>query len=192
MKVSKAQVAEHRERIVESASRLFRRRGFDGVGVAELMAAAGLTNGAFYRHFASKAALIAETCGRVFATRFDPWRRLEGPDGAAQVQGFVRDYLSAQHLAARDDGCLYASLSGDVARQDALVRGVFTDNLSRRLAVLAQALGGAPTTARQRALGSAATLVGALMLARAVADPELSREILDAAGAAVEAVRNAG
>jgi TetR/AcrR family transcriptional repressor of nem operon len=180
MKVSKAQVAENRESILHQAGRLFRQKGFDGVAVAELMGAAGLTNGAFYGHFASKDDLAAEVCKRVLVSDGDPWARLSGED----LRQFIDDYLSPRHLRHREAGCLYAALAGDVVRQPATVRSAFTQNLRTRLEALGRVVTGrSREVRRQKALATMATMVGALTLARAVCDPELSAELLDAARA---------
>src|SRR5271170_5012307 len=110
MKVTKAQAQANRAHIVETASALFRERGYDGVGIADLMAVAGFTHGGFYKHFSSKADLLAEaaTCG--FA------------QSAAKAQGVdvvevVKQYLSRAHRDARGEGCTMAALCGDAARQ---------------------------------------------------------------------------
>lgn len=182
MKVSKAQTAENRERILEQAGRLFRQKGFDGVGVSELMAAAGLTNGAFYGHFASKDDLAAKVCERVLVSEGDPWARLSGED----LPDFVEDYLSWRHVRHREAGCVYAALGGDVARQPAPVRSAFTENLRARLETLKKVVTGRSQEARRRkALATMSTMVGALTLARAVSDTQLASEILDAAREAV-------
>lgn len=175
MKVSRAKVAEHRENILAAAEGLFRRKGFDGVGVTELMAAAGLTNGAFYGHFGSKADLMAAACERA-AIGGDPWADLA--DGRS-MERFVADYLAPAHRDARDQGCLFAALSADVARQGPAVRRSFTATLRDKLGALTA------RRSRAQAVATLATLAGAIMLARAVDDPALSDEILAAAREAV-------
>src|SRR5438309_10615084 len=110
MKVTKTQALENRARIVETASTLFRERGYDGVSVADLMAAAGFTHGGFYKHFESKADLMAEAAASGFSQSI---ANITGVDGAA----FVREYLSRKHRDALGKGCTLAALSGDAARQ---------------------------------------------------------------------------
>lgn len=181
MKVSRSQAAENRERILESAGRLFREKGFDGVGVAELMKTAGLTNGAFYGHFESKDDLIAKACERVLASTFDPWSELPQDESGVALKAFLATYLSPRHAAARGEGCLFAALSGEVARQSGPARRSFTENLERRIAALMRVVrphGG--LARRERALATMSAVVGALMLARTVDDPELSAELLEA------------
>ncbi len=181
MKVSKAQAAENRERILVQAGRLFRRKGFDGVGVSELMAAAGLTNGAFYGHFASKDDLIAEACERLSDAEAAPWVRLAQTEGGEGLPRLLDDYLSLAHVEHRGSGCLYAALAGDVARQPAPARGAFTKNLQARVERLARALSGRSREAKRRkALATLSSMVGALALARAVDDPAFAEEILEA------------
>lgn len=179
MRVSRAQAEESRERILREAGRLFRERGFDGVGVAELMKAAGLTNGAFYSHFDSKDHLIAEICERVLAGSRDPWAALEREE--LSLPAFMADYLSLGHAQARGEGCTFAALGGDVARQRLAARAAFTDTLRASLAALEPRLQDETgSDARGMAIFTLAAMAGALMLARAVDDLALSREFLDA------------
>ena len=110
MRVSREKAAENRERIVETASRMIRQNGFDGVGVDAIMSAAGLTHGGFYGHFRSKDELAAEAVNRAF-------KRGEERHGQFTNLGdLVSDYLSAQHCAGRADGCAVAALGADIAR----------------------------------------------------------------------------
>ncbi len=180
MRVSNAQAAETRERILRVAARLFREKGFDGVGVAELMKTAGLTNGAFYSHFQSKDELIAAVCERVLAGPRDPWAALLAGDES--LDAFVDTYLSAGHAKARAEGCLFAALGGDVARQTPAARQAFTDNLATSVEALTAS---SKAGSRESAVSNLATMVGALMLARAVTDPDLSAELLSAARSGV-------
>ncbi|MEQ4617689.1 MAG: TetR/AcrR family transcriptional regulator [Corticimicrobacter sp.] len=173
MKVSKAQAQENRQRVVEAASLLFRERGYDGVGVVELMAAAGLTHGGFYKQFSSKAALMAESAACGFSQSV---RQLEGVD----IAQFVENYLSRAHRDVRGPGCTIAGLGGDAARQDDDIKREFGNGIE----ALVQALGdmlagqGAPHD-RARILALIAQVVGALVLSRACPDTSaLSEEIL--------------
>ena len=112
MKVTKAQAQENRARIVETASKLFRERGYDGVGVADLMGAAGFTHGGFYKHFGSKADLMAESSA---------WglKRTSALAADMKVSEFVNRYISREHRDAVGEGCTLAALCGDAARQPA-------------------------------------------------------------------------
>lgn len=183
MKVSKAKAAEHRARIVREAGRLFRARGFDGVGVAEIMQAAGLTHGGFYGHFASKGALAAEACAQTFA---DSAARLPEEEGdAAGLLAYLDGYLSARHRDRPASGCAMAAYGTEVPRQEAPLQSAFTGGVERFAASIESRLpGGASKPAkaarRARALAILSAMIGGLTLARATAkaDPALSAEIL--------------
>ena len=178
MKVTKAQVRANRARVVEAASTLFRERGYDGVGVADLMAAAGFTHGGFYKHFRSKADLMAESaaCGIAQTAALTA-----GVDTAE----FVRQYLSRAHRDARATGCTMAALGGDAARQPEAVRATFAAGIERLLAALGHE--GAPAgdadagRARAQTLDLLAHAVGAIVMSRACPDDSpLADEILAA------------
>ena len=170
MKVTKAQAQANRAHVVETASTLFRERGYDGVGVADLMAAAGFTHGGFYKHFRSKADLMAESaaCGIAQTAALSA--------GAARPD-FVRAYLSRQHRDARAIGCTMAALGGDAARQPQEVRASFADGIERLLATLAPT--DAEPAARAATLDQLAHMVGAIVMSRACPDDSpLADEIL--------------
>ena len=176
MKITKAQAEANRALVVETASKLFRERGFDGVGVADLMAAAGFTHGGFYKQFGSKADLMAEStaCGIAQTTAL-----AEGVDAAT----FVSHYLSREHRDGRATGCTMAALSGDAARQSEPVRVAFEDGIETLLALLSQKGPGSDPAdvaqARSRALDALAHALGALVLSRACPDDSpLADEIL--------------
>jgi TetR/AcrR family transcriptional repressor of nem operon len=176
MRVSREKAAENREQIVETASRMFREHGFDGVGVDAIMKGAGLTHGGFYGHFGSKDDLAAEALRRALA------RGVEWQAGHATVQDTVSGYLSDKHCTDRANGCAIAALGADMPRQGKAVRRAFTDHLRARLDHYAQLIkNGAAARRRKRAIATFAGMVGALTLARAVDDPALSKEILAAA-----------
>ncbi len=184
MKVTKAQAQANRARIVETASALFRERGYDGVGIADLMAVAGFTHGGFYKHFPSKADLLAEaaTCGFAQSAA-----KAEGADAAE----FVRHYLSREHRDARGDGCTMAALCGDAARQPDSIKAAFATGIESLLATLANQ-SGAPEDSpqegdlRARRIEVIAQVIGAIVLSRACPDDSpLADEILDACRAAV-------
>ncbi len=172
MKVSKEQSARHREQLLDAAGRLLRERGFDKVGVAEIAAAAGLTHGAFYTHFASKEAL----CEAAVARLSSPLPQASSRDG---WQGLVEAYLNPRHANDRAKGCPYAALAGDVPREGTAVKAAFAQSLERWIGTLAEQMPG--KSSRKQAIVAAATLVGALTLARAAADAPSRDEILDCA-----------
>jgi TetR/AcrR family transcriptional regulator, transcriptional repressor for nem operon len=167
MKVTKAQAEANRALVVETASQLFRERGFDGVGVADLMAAAGFTHGGFYKHFGSKADLMAEStaCGIAQTAALS-----EGVDAPT----FVSHYLSREHRDGRATGCTMAALGADAARQPESVRIAFADGVETLVATLIQQRGDSPapvaTPARARILDVLAHAVGALVMSRACPD----------------------
>ena len=176
MKVSKETSAKHRDELLKAAGRLFRERGFDKVGIAEIAAAAGLTHGAFYTHFDSKEALCAEVIPRA------------SPRSGAALESMVdwrtsiEAYLSPKHVRDRANGCPFAALGGDVPRESETIRAAFSDALERSIDALAARLGHkGEAPSRADAIQALATMVGALVLARTAATPELRDEILGAA-----------
>ena len=179
MRVTREQAAANRARIVDVASTLFRERGFDGIGVADIMKRAGLTHGGFYGHFPSKEDLSAEITTRVLNEHnwLQRLTRVENPT----VRDVVRSYLSSRHREDPGHGCLFAALGCDVARQPRSVRHAFTEGLRFRIDALRRLLPGSAEARRRKALATMAGLVGAMTLSRAVDDPHLSNEILEAA-----------
>ena len=122
MRVSKAQAQANREHIVETASVMFRERGYDGVGVADLMAAAGFTHGGFYKHFGSKADLMAEASANSLA-------QSTASAETMSVQDFIDVYVSRDHRDGRSTGCTMAALCGDAARQSGDVKAAFAEGI---------------------------------------------------------------
>jgi TetR/AcrR family transcriptional repressor of nem operon len=176
MRVSREKAAENRQRIVETAARLFRENGFDGIGVDAIMKAAGLTHGGFYGHFASKEDLAAEAVAHALE------RNAEKQSRFTDLGALVADHLSERHRADRANGCTLAALGTDIARQCAGVRRGLTAFLRTRVDRFAELVkDGTAAHRRKRAITTIAGLYGALMLARAVDDPALSKEILAAA-----------
>jgi TetR/AcrR family transcriptional repressor of nem operon len=181
MKVTRQQAAANRERVVEAASALFRQHGFDGVGVADIMKAAGLTHGGFYGQFASKEDLAAEACAHSGRDSWASW--MEAPP-EKRLKGIVQNYLRPDHRDNRTHGCLFAALGSDVGRQPRSVRRAFTDRVRAKIDLLRSVVSGRSAAARRdKAMATLAGLVGALILSRAVDDPALSDEILEAAAA---------
>ena len=179
MRVTREQAAAHREKIVDVAGTLFRERGFDGIGVADIMKEAGLTHGGFYGHFASKEDLAAEITARVLGR--EGWLQRLTRMANPSFTDVVREYLSPRHREDAGRGCLLAALGSDVVRQPRSVRRAFTDGLRLRLKILQALLPGRMAARRRKALATMSGLIGALILSRAVDDPELSDEILEAA-----------
>jgi TetR/AcrR family transcriptional regulator, transcriptional repressor for nem operon len=182
MKVSREQAAANRERIIEVAGKLFRENGFDGIGVADLMQAAGLTHGGFYRHFKSKDDLAAQACSRAMARALEKWAALSRlPRGDARAE-IVKQYLTESHCDGPGNGCLFAALGSDVGRQGRAIRRAFRKGLESQVDVLGKVAPSRSRAAkRKQALADMAQMVGAMVLARAVDDRTLAKEILDAA-----------
>ena len=188
MRVSREQATENRAKIVDAASRLFRQKGFDGVGLDEIMREAGLTHGGFYGHFSSKADLIAEASARALTRSLADWSKVAdraSGDPLSAVAGF---YLSSRHRDNPGAGCLLAALGPDVSRQGRAVRHTVTEYVRAACDLLATLVPGKSKAARrQKAISTYATLVGAMVIARAVDDLALSQEVLDAGLASVKA-----
>ncbi len=171
MKVSREQMAENRRRILDVAGRLFKDKGFDAVSVAEVMKAAGMTHGGFYGHFTSKDDLVAQTLAQALAT--DSFG-----DGA--FSDFVGSYLAPRHRDNPGNGCPTAGLAAAIRHQTPAAQAAMTQGLRAQINRIANALPDRDAADNRRAaIGSWAAMVGAVILARAVDDPELSDEVLE-------------
>lgn len=178
MRVTKAQVLANRVRIVETASALFRERGYDGVGVAELMAAAGFTHGGFYKHFRSKADLMAEATANGLS-------QTVANNASVDIAEFITRYVSRDHRDAGRAGCAMAALCGDAARQSEDIKATFAAGIESMLAALEGE--NAPVgdverrEVRAKMIDMLAHAIGAVVLSRACPDESpLSNEILEA------------
>lgn len=179
MRVSREQAAQNRERIVKVAAKLFRERGFDGIGVVDLMKCAGLTHGGFYGHFASKEDLMAQACTRALEGSLASLQELAERGGENRLAAVASAYLSPAHRDHPGDGCVLAALGAEAARHGSPVRNAFTRGVRSALDMLTRLMPGkSEPTRRERALATYASMIGALVLARAVDDPELSDEVL--------------
>ena len=188
MKVTKEQAAQNRERIVEVAAQLFRQRGFEGIGVADLMKQAGLTHGGFYGHFSSKDDLIAEASARALTRSLALLSNLPERASGDPLSAIAGAYLTSKHRDDPGTGCLLAALGSDVPRQGPAVRRAVADHVRAAVELLTKLIPGKSRGARrQKAISAYATLVGAMVLARAVDDRDLSQEILDAGRASARA-----
>jgi TetR/AcrR family transcriptional repressor of nem operon len=188
MKVTREQAAQNRERIVEAAAQRFRERGFEGIGVADLMKEAGLTHGGFYGHFSSKEDLIAEASARALTSSLALWTKLTQRAPSDPLSAIAGVYLTSRHRDNPGTGCLLAALGPDLSRQGPAVRRAVTDYVRSACDLLAKLVPGRSKAARrQKAISTYATLVGAMVMARAVDDRALSQEILDAGLASVRA-----
>jgi TetR/AcrR family transcriptional repressor of nem operon len=181
MRYSSNHKAETRQRIIDEASRRLRRDGIDGTGLVPLMKALGLTHGGFYAHFESKEALVQAALEFAADQSMDKW---QGPDAPADVGILIDRYLSVRHRDNPADGCPLPTLAAElgVRGRPSPTTDMLVGQMSERLAGVALR----PNTDDQ-GLVALATLVGALTLARAVADDATSQHILDAARAALHA-----
>ena len=162
-----------RRRIVEAAGRRLKRDGIDGSGVAALMADAGLTNGAFYAHFDSKEDLVASAVA-------DQLRAQRETFSAQSLEEIVRGYLSPQHRDDREGGCPSAALLDEIARSSDAVKRTYTDGQMALIEDVAARLAPEdPQSARVKALGVFALMVGTLQVSRALADRGLADEVLE-------------
>jgi TetR/AcrR family transcriptional repressor of nem operon len=185
--------SEHKERtrrkVLTEAAAAIREMGPDRIGVAGLMAKAGLTHGGFYAHFTSKDDLIAQAIGRMFEDshgNFVRWTQDRPP--AEGLARFIENYVSARHRDARGRGCPIPSLSGDLARMPPEARERFTEGVGTLTSAIAGLLErmGRPD-AQVLAASVMAEMTGALALSRAVDDPARSDRILDASRTALKA-----
>ena len=176
-----AKEASH-ERIVDAAARAIRRSGYDGTGVADIMKEAGLTHGAFYAHFASREAMLAEAADRAGAQSNALAANVVAavpPDQA--LQALMQVYLSKEHLMGIETGCPISALGSEMPRQSPEVRSAATRRIKEMIDLIARQFPdwGQPA-AHERALVTVATMVGTLVLARAVNDAALSDALCSA------------
>ncbi|KRC21448.1 TetR/AcrR family transcriptional regulator [Acidovorax sp. Root217] len=179
---SAAKEATH-ERIVSVAARAIRRSGYDGTGVADIMKEAGLTHGAFYAHFDSREAMLAEAAAKACAESAAAAANVVAsvPPGAA-LASMLASYLSRGHVEQVELGCPLAALGSETVRQAPEVRRVATRHIKEVVDLIArQSPDWGQPAAHERALATVATMVGALLLARAVDEPALSDGLREAA-----------
>jgi TetR/AcrR family transcriptional regulator, transcriptional repressor for nem operon len=188
MRQSKEAAAESRRRIVTHAARLFRERGIEGASVVDLMRAAGMTHGGFYKHFASKDELVAEALESAFAdiaARFDAAAASSTPRDAAEA--YVARYLQIGHIEQPGIGCPVAALGGDVGRAGPSAQSAFEKGVCSLTARLAQGFFSDSADGEKKALALLSTLAGTVMTARSVANPGRREAILAAGNETVRA-----
>ncbi len=177
--------AATRKRIVESARRLFNRNGFAEVSIDQIMGEAGLTRGGFYKHFSAKEEVYqAAVLQFIRADRPEPWQaRYIDPSarGPALARMIVDAYLSPDHFDDRDGSCPMIALPSDVSRGNGGVKAAFREVLEMMVQAFAANLPEGSPAPRERALALAATIVGGMVLARAVGDRGLAEELRDSA-----------
>ncbi|ACP22324.1 putative TetR family transcriptional regulator (plasmid) [Sinorhizobium fredii NGR234] len=188
MRVSRAQAEANRETVINVASRLFRERGFDGIGLKDLMKGAGLTQGGFYKQFESKDDLVALASRRAMESATRRWSSVaaSSPD---PLQGVIDLYLSAGHRGETGDGCPLVALGSDAARQSADLRKPFQDGIKAHLQVLEELMPASDhDDASRKAMTMLALMVGAVTLSRIVTDENLADRLLKAAAAEAKRV----
>jgi TetR/AcrR family transcriptional repressor of nem operon len=190
--VSREQAAENRRAIVAAATQLFRERGVEAVGLIELMKHAGFTQGGFYNHFESKAALVAEVLASAMAegtAELATNARAPVDESTTALRRYISHYLSQAHRDDIDHGCPVAGFAGDAPRLGAGAQSHYAGGLDDQITILAgliaesgsRAVTGERRTLREQAISLHCEMVGALVLSRSVAKatPALSNEILE-------------
>ncbi|KRQ16389.1 TetR/AcrR family transcriptional regulator [Bradyrhizobium manausense] len=189
MRYDKGHKDETRRHILEVASAKFRESGIAAVGLAGIMSEAGLTNGAFYTHFASKEELVREVLTDALTRREE--RHKANLENGVAVETVIRDYLSTRHRDHAGTGCPTAALVAEIARHPKATRDAFTDKVSDLVGLMAKQIRqGTPDERRRKAITIYSTMVGALQLSRAVNDRQLSDEILENAVDAALTIAN--
>ena len=175
MRKSREEAAQTRKRIVTAASEEFRKNGVVATGLNDLMSAAGLTHGGFYKHFESKDQLVAEACAEAVETAI-----LEMLAAAAsEERGAAAAYLSTGHRDNPATGCPLSAIGSELARNDEKTSAAATAGFLKLVEIMAGQFGKIrPAAAERRALVAVSTMIGALTMSRIVTDPELSAEIL--------------
>src|SRR5260370_1404814 len=182
MRYVKGHGLQTRNRIVEDAAYGLRQTGADGMSVAELMKLAGLTHGGFYAHFESREALVIEAFASAMDRTVSQWLNLmKGMPVEQRFDVIVESYLSPAHRDDRSHGCVLPAMGADIARSSHKARRIFARKLDEMIDVVAQLFSEkSPKEARQIATGALATMMGSIVLARAVGDKKLSEDILGA------------
>lgn len=179
MRVSREKFAENREKILTVASVLFRENGFDGVGVADIMKAAGLTHGGFYGHFESKDDLALEVSRKLIERVEERWRELISGEPDRPLQALLDHYIHWRTVDDPGGSCVFASLIQEVSRSEGAVRATFSEGLSTLVDVLKEVVSGATEEERRaNATTTLSSMMGAVILARAVEDRALAEQFL--------------
>lgn len=190
MRVSRAQAEANREAVINAASRLFREHGFDGIGLKDLMKGAGLTQGAFYKQFASKDDLAALASRRALESATRRWSTAAA-DASDPLEAVMAFYLSKDHRGEKAEGCPLVALGADAARQSEEVRRPFEDGIRAHFEVLDELMGDANSTSpSDKAMAMLSLMVGAVTLSRIIEDESLSQGVLDAASGEVRRIAN--
>ena len=180
MRYSKEHKQETHARIVKKASVRLREKGAHGIGVADLMKEAGLTHGGFYAHFDSREALVIEAFGYAMDRASEHWRNMTAEiPPEKRLSTIVDSYVSATHRDDPGRGCAVPTLGAEIARESAKTRKAFSAKLDQMIDLVADQIPDVPRkTARRLAMGTMATMMGALVMSRVAGSGELSDEIL--------------
>jgi TetR/AcrR family transcriptional regulator, transcriptional repressor for nem operon len=179
MRVSREKFAENRQKILLAASVLFRENGFDGVGVADIMKAAGLTHGGFYGHFESKDDLALEVSRALIERVEERWRELIATTPERPLQALLDHYIHWRTVDDPGRSCVFASLIQEVSRSEGAVRATFSEGLSTLVDVLEDVVPGKTRDERRaNATTTLSSMMGAVILARAVEDRALAEQFL--------------
>lgn len=180
MRTSREQAAQTRERIVETAARLYRERGINGIGVADLMNEAGLTHGGFYKHFESKEALIAEACTAALeVTKAELQRKIAAAPDHEALSTLVHTYLSKAHSDNPGLGCTIAALGPEAIRNDGIGKETILQGVNNLLALISTQLqreGVDDVEAKSHAV--LASMIGGLLLSRMMDSPAKTKAVL--------------
>lgn len=180
MRVSRAEKEKSRTRILESAARMVRKKGIEGMSVADVMSEAGLTHGGFYRHFDSKEALLSAAIGsavdQMVGAIEERYTRLPP---AEAVAAYKEMYLSPAHVAHPEMGCPIAALAGDTRHESMELKADLGAGVRRTVAAMARGMDGSPADRQAQAARALAMMVGAVMIARA-SDPATAAAVLEA------------
>lgn len=176
MRMSRDEKERSHQRIVASAAQLFRERGLEGASVGDVMAAAGMTHGGFYKHFESKDALAGKAMSLAFGEFTKPLENDAGPQAYATYRA---RYLSPEHVSHPGLGCPVAALGQDVGRGAAALKAEFSAGVGRIVAAIANRMKGSESARRKAAIRDFSMLVGAIVIARA-SDEATAEQVLDA------------
>ena len=193
VRISREKVAENREHLIRVATDQFREYGIDGIGLADLMKAAGMSLGSFYGYFDSKEQLVSECCTRAIAqSRYRMTSALSRPLSNA-VEKTIDEYLSIKHRDERSKGCGLAALGSEFAHETGKVHEAATPELVQFFDEMARSLHGSSRgKKRQQSIAMVASLMGGLILSRMTDDAKLSKDILNAVKASVKSVIRPG
>lgn len=191
MRVSRVQAEENRQTVINVASQLFRQHGFDGIGLKDLMAGAGMTQGGFYKQFSSKDDLAAQASKRALESAFHKWSEAASANPQDPLGAVAAFYLSAEHRAEIKDGCPIVALGSDAARQGPGVKASFEAGIRDYLGLVGSWLGeDGDEETQTKTMAILSTMVGAVLLSRAVNDEHLAAQFLKAAADSVSSAVN--